>query len=97
MSSLDWLEEQISANNIKSFNYAEFSQIIQVGQGGFGNVLKAYWKNRRMTVALKSLKFKSNSDESICEFVREVSSSIRLIIQSVRKSCCTIISSTWFL
>ena len=72
MSSLDWLEEQINANNIKSFNYAEFSELIQVGQGGFGNVLKAYWKNRRMTVALKSLKIKSVSEESIREFVSEV-------------------------
>ena len=68
----DWLEEQIKENNIKSFNYVEFSRIEQVGEGGFGNVHKAYWKNRRMTVTLKILKIKSVSDESICEFVREV-------------------------
>jgi serine/threonine protein kinase len=68
MSSLSWLEDQIGANIIKSFNYAEFSEIKQVGEGGFGSVNKAYWKNRRMTVALKTLKINTIPDE----FVREV-------------------------
>jgi serine/threonine protein kinase len=65
-----WLEAQIEANSIKSFNHAEFSNIVRVGEGGFGNVYKAYWKSRRMTVALKSLK--AIPDETTREFVREV-------------------------
>ncbi|GBB91673.1 hypothetical protein RclHR1_19020003 [Rhizophagus clarus] len=52
----DWLESQIEGQNIKSFNHDEFSNKVKVGEGGFGTVHKAYWKNRRMTVALKSLK-----------------------------------------
>ncbi|PKK74273.1 kinase-like protein [Rhizophagus irregularis] len=66
----DWLEAQIEANSIKSFNHAEFSNIVRVGEGGFGNVYKAYWKSRRMTVALKSLK--AIPDETTREFVREL-------------------------
>lgn len=66
----DWLEAQIEANNIKSFNHAEFSNIVRVGEGGYGNVYKAYWKSRRMTVALKALK--TIPDETTREFVREV-------------------------
>ncbi|PKY42789.1 kinase-like protein [Rhizophagus irregularis] len=65
-----WLEAQIEANSIKSFNNAEFSNIVRVGEGGFGNVYKAYWKSRRMTVALKSLK--AIPDETTREFVREL-------------------------
>jgi serine/threonine protein kinase len=69
----DWLDAQIEANSIKSFNYEEFSEIKKVGEGGFGNVYKAYWKSRRMTVALKTLKFNSIHDETTnSEFVREV-------------------------
>ena len=66
----DWLEAQIEANSIKSFNHADFSSIEKVGEGGFGNVYKAYWKSRRLTVALKTLK--TIPDESTREFVREV-------------------------
>jgi serine/threonine protein kinase len=66
----DWLEAQIEANSIKSFNHAEFSNIEKVGEGGYGNVYKAYWKSRRMTVALKALK--TISDETTREFIREV-------------------------
>jgi serine/threonine protein kinase len=73
MSSLDWLKTQVEANSIKSFDYAEFSEIKQVGEGGFGKVYKAYLKNRRMIVAFKTLKI-----DSIREFVREVN----LIINS---------------
>lgn len=65
-----WLKAQIEANNIKSFNYVEFSNIEKVGEGGFGNVFKAYWRSRRMTVALKTLK--SIPNETTPEFVREV-------------------------
>src|SRR5436305_8372140 len=43
-----WLEAQIEANNIKFFNYDEFSKIEKVGKGGFGTVHKAYWESRRM-------------------------------------------------
>ena len=63
-----WLYEQIEENNIKSFRYDEFSEIEKVGEGGFGTINKAYWKSRRMTVALKILKTKS----TICDFVKEV-------------------------
>jgi hypothetical protein len=68
-----WLESQIVANHIKYFNYAEFSDMIRVGEGGSGTVCKANWNSRKMTVALKILKISSLVDESVWEeFVREV-------------------------
>jgi serine/threonine protein kinase len=66
--SKDWLDKQIETENIKSFNYNEFSKIEKVGEGGFSTINKAYWKSRGMTVALKTLKTKS----TICDFVKEV-------------------------
>ncbi len=81
-SSKGWLESQIEENHIKYFDYAEFSDLTVVGEGGSGSVCKADWKNRRMTVALKFFKSdanSSNADKSVWEeFVREVNSIIKI-------------------
>jgi len=63
-----WLEESIQSENIKYFNYNEFTERKIIGEGGFGVVKSAEWKNRGIKVALKSLK-----DENVIkEFVKEV-------------------------
>ncbi|GBC10751.1 hypothetical protein RclHR1_09870010 [Rhizophagus clarus] len=68
-----WLEYQIETNHIKYFNYAEFSDIICVGEGGSGTVCKANWDGHGMSVALKILKISSLVDEFVWEeFVREL-------------------------
>src|ERR1044071_6589848 len=84
--SKNWLESQILGNNIKTFDYAEFSDFITVGEGGSGSVCRANWKSRRMTVALKFFTSDVNFDNTNArkrtiwqEFVREVSSILKSV------------------
>ncbi|CAG8494298.1 25140_t:CDS:2 [Dentiscutata erythropus] len=72
---------KISTNTIKYssliqevgfYDYNEFSEFSKIGEGGYGQVERAYWKTKRSIVALKSLKVKMNSNEKIIEeFFRE--------------------------
>ena len=73
-----WLEAQIEADNVKLISYADLSEIEKVGEGGFSIIYKACWESRRMTVALKTLKF-----NSICELVNEVNIIIKMINNTI--------------
>ncbi|RIB06695.1 kinase-like domain-containing protein [Gigaspora rosea] len=52
-------------NNIKTYNYDDFTDLNQIGEGKFGDVYKAEWKNCKLTVALKQLKFMNGHDKNI--------------------------------
>lgn len=52
----NWIEEAISKKHIKYYNYKDFYNIEVIGSGGFGEVYRANWKNRRIILALKSFK-----------------------------------------
>ncbi|CAG8671942.1 2779_t:CDS:2 [Cetraspora pellucida] len=51
----------------KIFDYAEFSQSEEIGQGGFAKVEKCYWDDFKCHVAIKSIKTGNNS-----EVIREI-------------------------
>ncbi len=50
----NWLEEAISNNYIKSYEYKHFSNIKKVGTGYFGEVFRANYKDSEQYLALKS-------------------------------------------
>ena len=67
---INWVEEAISKNHIKYYEYKHFNNIKEIGSGGFGKVYRANWKNPYSYLALKSL---SNlSDTTVKELVHEV-------------------------
>ena len=49
-----WIEEAISKEYFKYYEYKHFSNIQEIGSGGFGKVYRANWKNPEQYVALKS-------------------------------------------
>jgi serine/threonine protein kinase len=52
---INWIEEAISKKHIKYYEYKYFSNIQEIGTGGFGKVYRASWKSSDQYVALKSL------------------------------------------
>ena len=66
----NWIEESISKRYIKNYDYKYFSNIVEIGTGGFGKVFRAKWKNSDLYLALKS--FKSLDNAGVKELVREV-------------------------
>ncbi|CAG8848860.1 17949_t:CDS:2, partial [Gigaspora margarita] len=59
----------ISENHINCDQLTEFKEI---AKGAFGNIRKAVWKVRKITVALKSLRADVSSVNTIEDFVKEV-------------------------
>ncbi|EXX65641.1 Ste7p [Rhizophagus irregularis DAOM 197198w] len=53
-SSFIWVKEAISKKHIKSYDYKYFSNIQEIGTGGFGKVSRAMYKNSEQYLALKS-------------------------------------------
>jgi hypothetical protein len=51
---IDWIEEAITKRHIKYYEYEHFSNIEEIGMGGFGKVYRANWKNSEQYLALKS-------------------------------------------
>ncbi|CAG8547224.1 9680_t:CDS:2 [Funneliformis mosseae] len=66
--SLDWLEKSIADENLNNYEYSEFKNLKLIGEGSFGNVISAKWKNTDRFFALKSFK---NDSVSIKEVVNE--------------------------
>ena len=60
-NSDEWIEEAISKKHIKYYEYKHFHNIQEIGQGSFGKVYRANWKNLKQYLALKSL-FNSNNE-----------------------------------
>ena len=67
---LNWIEEAIAKNYFKYYEYKHFSNIEEIGTGGFGKVYRANWKNSYKHLALKS--FFNFNDVTIKEVVHEV-------------------------
>ena len=73
---INWIEDAISKRHIKHYEYEHFSNIQEIGTGGFGKVYRANWKNLRQHFALKSLL--NINDVAIKELVHEVITRIYL-------------------
>ncbi|RIB17141.1 kinase-like domain-containing protein [Gigaspora rosea] len=67
-----WLEEAISDKQIEYIEYNQFSNSIEIGEGGFGKVFKCKWEYCQLTVALRCLKVDECIDEKmIKDFIDE--------------------------
>jgi hypothetical protein len=64
----NWIEEGISKKYLKYYDYELFSNIQEIGSGGFGQVYRANLKNRHL--ALKS--FYNLNKATAKEIVKEV-------------------------
>ena len=67
---VNWLEEAIAKEYLKYYDYKNFSNIQEIGSGGFGKVYRANWKNFENYIALKS--FFNLNNVTVKEIVREV-------------------------
>ena len=67
---INWLEEAISKKYLKYYEYKNFSNVQEIGSGGFGKVFRANWKNFENYFALKS--FFNLDNVTAKEIVREV-------------------------
>src|SRR5687767_5930489 len=67
---INWIEEAITKEYFKFYEYEHFSDIQQIGFGGFGKVFRANWKNLEQYLALKS--FFNLDNITAKEIVREV-------------------------
>lgn len=74
-SSFIWVKEAISKKHIKSYDYKYFSNIQEIGTGGFGKVSRAMYKNSEQYLALKS--FINLDNTTLEELSREVNIKIR--------------------
>src|SRR3954449_9269953 len=67
---INWLEEAIAKEYLKYYEYQYFSNIQEIGSGGFGKVYRANWKNFENYLALKS--FFNLNNVTVKEIVHEV-------------------------
>ncbi|POG67823.1 kinase-like domain-containing protein [Rhizophagus irregularis DAOM 181602=DAOM 197198] len=51
---VNWIEESITKGFYKFYEYKYFSNIQEIGSGGFGKVFRAKWKNSDQYLTLKS-------------------------------------------
>jgi len=65
-----WIDDAISKDLIKYYEYQHFYDIQEIGSGGFGKVYRANWRNSNKYFALKS--FTSLNDTTAKEIVNEV-------------------------
>jgi hypothetical protein len=67
---VDWIEEEITKNYIKYYDFNNFNNIKKIGTGTLGEVQCANWKNSKKCVALKT--FFKFDDVTIKEIAQEV-------------------------
>ena len=67
---MDWIEDAISKECIKYYDYEYFYNIEETGSGSFGKVYRANWKNSHKYLTLKS--FFNLNDATVKEIVDEV-------------------------
>ncbi|POG65708.1 uncharacterized protein OCT59_024379 [Rhizophagus irregularis] len=66
---INWIEEAIDKEHLNYYEYNQFTDIQEIGAGGFGRVYRANWKNTKKQLALKSF-FNLNNitmKEIVCE------------------------------
>ncbi|GBB83353.1 hypothetical protein RclHR1_10080006, partial [Rhizophagus clarus] len=66
---IDWIEGAINQNYFKYYEYKHFSNIREIGSGGFAKVFRAKWKNS-VSLALKS--FSNLNSTAVKEIVHEL-------------------------
>ena len=66
---INWIEEAISKNYFKHYEFKHFNNIQEIGIGGFGKVYRANWKNSEQYFVLKSFNI---NNTTINEIVHEV-------------------------
>jgi hypothetical protein len=65
-----WIEEAVSKKHIKYYDYKHFCNFQKIGNGAFGEIYRANWKDLEDYFALKSL---FNPDDAVIkEIVHEV-------------------------
>ncbi|GBB84172.1 hypothetical protein RclHR1_01080028 [Rhizophagus clarus] len=70
-SNEHWFDDAISKKLIKYYDYRYFNNIELIGNGGFGRVFRANWKNSEQYLALKSI-FNFKNATFVKEIVREL-------------------------
>ena len=65
-----WIEEAISKKHLKYYDYKFFHNIQKFGNGAFGKIYRANWRNSEDYFVLKSLTNPDNA--AIKEIVHEV-------------------------
>ncbi|RIA88923.1 hypothetical protein C1645_806542 [Glomus cerebriforme] len=68
---IDWLNNSITEEHIRYYEYSNFTNIQEIGRGSYGNVVRAYCKNYDRFFALKSF---NNDEQTIKEVVKESNS-----------------------
>ena len=68
---INWIEEAIYKKHIKYYDYKHFRNVQKIGDGAFGKIYRANWKNSEdYYFALKSLLYPDKA--TIKEIVHEV-------------------------
>ncbi|UZO04085.1 uncharacterized protein OCT59_024484 [Rhizophagus irregularis] len=67
---INWIEEAVTKNYFKYYDYKHFNNIQEIGFGSCGKVYRANWKNFRNYLALKS--FYNYNNITIKEIVNEI-------------------------
>ena len=73
----EWIDNKIKDKDIDYFEYDTFSNIVEIGRGGFGKVSKAYLNSMGIEVAIKSSIYENseieeNNIDKLNEIVKEV-------------------------
>ncbi|POG65711.1 uncharacterized protein OCT59_024378 [Rhizophagus irregularis] len=67
---INWIEEAIDKEHLNHYEYNQFTNIQEIGAGGFGKVYRANWKNTKKQLALKT--FFNLNYVTMKEIVREL-------------------------
>jgi SPX domain protein involved in polyphosphate accumulation len=67
---INWIEEAITKEYFKYYEFNHFSNLQEIGFGGFGKVYRANWKSSPNYLALKS--FFNFNNATIKEMIKEV-------------------------
>ncbi|KAF0501387.1 kinase-like protein [Gigaspora margarita] len=71
--SKGWLDDAILNQQIKYYDYNEFSNLKKIGEGMFGSVYKSELRNPRLNVVLKYLSIDASFDDDVAEkFIKEI-------------------------
>ena len=81
---INWIEEAITKNYLKYYDYKHFSNFQEIGSGGFGKIYRANWKNFEQYLALKSFYINNinNVKATVKEIVHEVIAKYNLFIDN---------------